>query len=80
METLRKEAVRITGPDGPEEFLLEEKDFGDLVVFDIYRKGQNLMTLASDGGILFMNFTAPDEDKRFFKISYLNQLVAKMTN
>lgn len=80
METLRKEAIRIKGPDGPEEFLLEEKDFGDLVVFDVYHKGQNLMTLASDGGILFMNFGARDEDKQFFKLSYLNQFVDKMIN
>jgi hypothetical protein len=78
METLRKEVLKINGPKGTEEFLLEEKDFGDLVVFDVSHKGKNLMTLGRDGAIVFLNFDVPEEDKRFFKLSYLNQFVEKM--
>jgi hypothetical protein len=78
METLRKQSVKINGADGPEDYLLEEKDHGDLVVFDVSRKGQYLMTLAKDGSILFLNFDAPEIDRRVFKLSYLNQFVEKM--
>lgn len=78
MENLKTELVRIEGVDGPEEFVLEEKDHGDLVVYDIYRKGRYLMTLARDGSILFMNFDAGQDDKELFKLSQLNQFIEKI--
>lgn len=78
MENLKTELIRIEGVDGPEEFVLEEKDHGDLVVYDIYRKGRYLMTLARDGSILFMNFDAGQDDKELFKLSQLNQFIEKI--
>jgi len=78
METLRKESFTINGPDGTEEFLLEEKDFGDMIVFDVNHKGRNLMTLGRDGAIVFLNFDVPKEDKQFFRLSYLTRFVEKM--
>jgi hypothetical protein len=78
MELLKTEPVRIDGPDGPEEFVLKEKDHGDMVCYDIYRQGRYLMTLAADGGILFMNFEAVEGDKELFKIPYLSQLLEKI--
>jgi hypothetical protein len=78
MESLKTEPVRIDGADGPQEFMLEEKDHGDLVVYDIYRRDHYLMTLARDGSILFMNFNADEEDKQVFKLSHLNRFIEKI--
>jgi hypothetical protein len=78
METLHKEAFQLKGPEGMEEFELEEKDFGDMVVYDVNHKGRNLMTLAKDGAIVFINFDGPKEDKHFLKLSYLNQFFEKI--
>lgn len=78
MENLKTEPVRIEGAGGPEEFVLEEKDHGDLVVYDVYRQGHYLLTLARDGSILFMNFDADEEDKELFKLSHLNQFIEKI--
>jgi hypothetical protein len=78
MENLKTELVRIEGVDGSEEFVLEEKDHGDLVVYDIYRQGRYLLTLARDGSILFMNFNADEDDKELFKLTHLNQFIEKI--
>jgi hypothetical protein len=78
MECLKIEPVRIEGADGPREFLCEEKDHGDLVVYDIYSEGRYLLTLARDGSILFMNFEANARDKEVFKLSYLNHFIEKI--
>ncbi|HLZ87847.1 MAG TPA: hypothetical protein VKQ52_11420 [Puia sp.] len=78
MENLKTELVRIEGIDGAGDFVLEEKDHGDLVVYDIYREDRYLMTLARDGGILFMNFDADERDKELFKLSHLNQFIEKI--
>ena len=78
MESLKTELVRILGPDGLEEFVLEEKDHGDLVVYDVYRQGRYLLTLARDGSILFMNFDVEQEDKELFKLSHLNLFIEKI--
>ncbi|HEY4111779.1 hypothetical protein [Puia sp.] len=80
MEKLRTEPVSVEG----EEFVLEEKDHGDLVVYDIYRKGnflhkgKYLMTLADDGSILFMNFNVSEEDREMFQLTHLNQFIEKI--
>ena len=78
MEKLKSESIRIQGADGPQEFMLQEKDHGDLIVYDIYRKDHYLLTLARDGSILFMNFDADPEDKEIFKLSHLNQFIEKI--
>ena len=54
------------------------KDYGDMVVYDIYRDDHYLLTMARDGSILFMNFDALPEEKEVFKLSRLNQFVEKI--
>lgn len=78
MESLHTESVRIPLGEGMQEYTIEEKDYGDLVVYDISRQGRYLLTLAGDGSILFMNFDAPDKDKEVFKLSHLNQFIEKI--
>lgn len=78
MESLKTESVRVRTPDGWEEYRMEEKDHGDLVVYDIFRRDQYLLTLAGDGSILFMNFDADEKEKEIFKLSHLNTLVEKL--
>jgi hypothetical protein len=78
MENLKTQSVKIQLEGSSEEFQLKEKDHGDLVVYDISRKEQYLMTIAKDGSILFMNFDAPVPDREIFKLSFLNQFVEKI--
>jgi hypothetical protein len=78
MENLKTQSIKIQLQGMTEEFQLKEKDHGDLVVYDIFKKDQFLMTVAKDGSILFMNFDAPAADKEIFKLSFLNQFVEKI--
>ncbi|MBS1660771.1 MAG: hypothetical protein JST68_06945 [Bacteroidetes bacterium] len=78
MEKLKTEPIRIRLNEDTEEYLLEEKDHGDLVVYDIYRQDRYLLTLAKDGSILFMNFDADKKDKEIFKLSHLNHFIEKI--
>ena len=78
MENLKTEPIKIQGEQGSEEFLLKEKDHGDSIVYDIYRKDHYLLTLAKDGSILFMNFDADQEDKEIFKLSHLNKFIERI--
>ena len=64
--------------NGTEEYQLQEKDHGDLVVYDIYHNDHYLLTLAKDGSILFMNFNANEKDKEIFKLSHLNHFVERI--
>ena len=74
MENLKTASVKIQG----EEYLLNEKDYGDMVVYDISKNDHYLLTLAADGSILFMNFDADEADKQVFKINRLNQFIEKI--
>jgi hypothetical protein len=78
MENLASEYLKIEGPGGYDEYLLKEKDHGDLIVYDIYRKDRYLLTMAPDGSILFMNFDADPDDKELFKLSHLNRIKAQI--
>jgi hypothetical protein len=78
MEDLKTQSIKIQRNGVMEEYQLNEKDHGDLVVYDISRKGQYLMTIAKDGSILFMNFDTPEPDREIFKLSFLNQFVEKI--
>ena len=78
METLKNELVRIRTARGNEEYRMEEKDHGDLVVYDIYHNEHYLLTMAGDGSILFMNFDADEKDKEIFKLSHLNLFIEKI--
>ena len=78
MENLKTEPIKIQREQGNEEFLLKERDHGDLIVYDIYRKDHYLLTLAKDGSILFMNFDADQEDKEIFKLSHLNKFIERI--
>jgi hypothetical protein len=78
MEKLKTAPVQIRSGDDTEEYLVQEKDYGDMVVYDIFRKDHYLLTMARDGSILFMNFDAEPEDKELFKLSRLNQFVEKI--
>jgi hypothetical protein len=78
MEDLASQSVKIAGPAGFEEYILKEKDHGDLIVYDIYRKDRYLLTMAGDGSILFMNFDADPDDKQLFKLSNLNRFIEKI--
>ena len=78
MENLSTESVSIDVGHGPEEYSLQEKDFGDLVVYDIYRQDRYLLTLSRDGSILFMNFDADEKDKKIFKLSSLDLFIDKL--
>ncbi len=78
MEKLKSESITIKGADGTEDFILQEKDHGDMVVYDIYRKDHYLLTLSKDGSILFMNFDADEKDKEIFKLSHLNTFVERI--
>jgi len=78
MENLKTEPIKIRFDEGTEEYLLMEKDHGDLIVYDIYRKDHYLLTIARDGSILFMNFEADEKDKEIFKLSHLNRFIEKI--
>ena len=78
MENLMTESVMINISGGAEEYILQEKDHGDLVVYDIYHNDHYLLTLAKDGSILFMNFDADEKDKEIFKLSHLNRFVERI--
>ena len=78
MENLKTESIKIRVNDGTEEYVAEEKDHGDLVVYDISRDGHYLLTMARDGSILFMNFDADEKDKEIFKLSHLNTFIEKI--
>lgn len=75
MENLHTESIKIQRNGITEEYQLEEKDYGDMVVFDVLRKGHYLLTLSKEGDILFMNFEAPEEEREIFKLSFLNQFI-----
>ena len=78
MENLKTESVKIRVNGGTEEYSIQEKDHGDLVVYDIYRKDHYLLTLSRDGSILFMNFDADEKDKEIFKLSHLNLFIEEL--
>lgn len=78
MENLKTESIKMQLEGSTEEYELNEKDFGDQVVFDISRKGQYLMTIGKDGSILFMNFDAPESERKIFKLSFLDRFVDKI--
>jgi hypothetical protein len=78
MEDLASQSLKIESPEGLQEYILKEKDHGDLIVYDIYRKDRYLLTMAKDGSILFMNFDADPDDKELFKLSHLNRFIEKI--
>jgi hypothetical protein len=78
MECLKTESVTLQIPGGKEEYRMEEKDYGDLVVYDIYRQDHYLLTMAGDGSILFMNFDADEKEKEIFQLSNLNVFIEKI--
>ena len=78
METLKTEAIKVRSLRGYEDYTIEEKDHGDLVVYDIFRQNRYLLTISADGGILFMNFDADEKDKELFKLSHLNEFIEKI--
>jgi hypothetical protein len=78
MEDLASESVKIEGPEGSEEYLMKEKDHGDMITYYIYREDRYLLTMARDGSILFMNFDAEPGDKELFKLSHLNRFIEKI--
>jgi len=78
MENLTTESVTINMKGGAEEYVIQEKDHGDLVVYDIYHNDQYLLTLAKDGSILFMNFDANEKDKEIFKLAHLNRFAERI--
>jgi hypothetical protein len=78
MENLKTESVKIQLDGSTQEYEVNEKDFGDQVVFDVSKKGLYLMTIGKDGSILFLNFDAPESEKKIFKLSFLNQFVEKV--
>ncbi len=78
MEDLASQSLKIESPEGLQEYILKEKDHGDLIVYDIYRKDRYLLTMAKDGSILFMNFDAAPDDKESFKLSHLNRFIEKI--
>jgi len=75
MENLRTQLILLKWEGKEDEFQVEEKDHGDMVVYDIFRKDQYLLTIACDGSILFMNFDAPEREKEVFKLSVLHALI-----
>jgi hypothetical protein len=78
MEHLKTEPIRIKAGEEAQEYLIQEKDYGDQIVYDIYRKDRYLVTLGRDGSILFLNFEADPEDKEIFKLSHLNRFLEKI--
>jgi hypothetical protein len=75
MENLRTESVSIQLGGNTEEYQLKEKDHGDVVVYDISRNDNYLLTLSKEGDILFMNFEAAEEEREIFKLSLLGQFI-----
>ena len=78
MECLKTESVTLQVAGGKEEYRMEEKDYGDLVVYDIFRQDHYLLTMAGDGSILFMNFDADEKEKEIFQLSNLNVFIEKI--
>ena len=75
MENLKTEPVKIQRGGITEEYQLNEKDYGDLIVYDILRNDHYLLTLSKEGDILFMNFDAAEEEREIFRLSFLNQFI-----
>lgn len=78
MENLSTETIEKNKAE--EEFVLQEKDQGDALVYDVYRKGHCLMTLSDEGNILFMNFNVTDEDRELFDLTRLNEFIEKIAS
>ncbi|HXB91287.1 MAG TPA: hypothetical protein VNU72_03320 [Puia sp.] len=78
MEDLTTETIKIRIGDRPQEYLVREKDHGDLVVYDILLGDHYLLTLSKDGDVLFMNFDADEKEKEIFKLSHLNQFIERI--
>ena len=78
MENLSTEVVETNLAE--EEFVLQEKDHGDAVVYDVYRKGHCLMTLSDEGNILFMNLNVTDGDRSLFQLDRLNEFMEKIAS
>jgi len=78
MENLSTETIRKNKAE--EEFVMQEKDYGDSLVYDVYRKGHCLMTLSDEGNILFMNFNVTDGDRELFELSRLNEFIEKIAS
>jgi hypothetical protein len=75
MENLRTELVQIQREGAWEEYQINERDHGDLVVYDISRNDHYLLTLSKEGDILFMNFDATDAEREIFKLSFLSPFI-----
>ena len=78
MEDLTTGTIKIRIGDRPQEYLVREKDHGDLVVYDILLGDHYLLTLSKDGDVLFMNFEADEKEKEIFKLSHLNQFIERI--
>ena len=78
MEELTTEPIKIRIGDRPQEYLVREKDHGDLVVYDILQGEHYLLTLSKEGDILFINFDANENEKEIFKLSHLNQFIERI--
>jgi hypothetical protein len=78
MENLSTERIGTNKTE--EEFVLQEKDHGDTVVYDVYRKGHCLMTLSDEGNILFMNLNVTDGDRELFELTRLNEFIEKIAS
>jgi len=80
MENLRTQLLLIQRAGKMEEYEVKERDYGDLVVFDIFKRDHYLLTLSRDGSILFMNFDASEQEKEVFRLPYLNYFVERIVN
>jgi hypothetical protein len=75
MEKLKTQSILLDRGGKREQYQVEEKDHGDMIVYDISRDNHYLMTVARDGSIVYMNFEAPEKEKEIFKLSCLHQMI-----
>ena len=75
MENLRTQSISLEHQGIKEEYQVKEKDHGDEVVYDIFRKDHYLLTIAKDASILFMDADVSEDEKAIFNSSYLHQII-----
>jgi len=75
MENLKTQSIVLESQGIKEEYQVREKDHGDEVVYDIFRKEHYLLTLAKDATILFMDADVPAAEKEIFNPAFLHRMI-----
>jgi hypothetical protein len=74
MEQLKSTRTDISLHGTTYHCILEEKDFGDYIVYEVYSEGKYLATISRQGDVLF-NEAALSDSKELMDPNLLNELL-----